>query len=119
MPLGKHYQLQRQPAADAGTTKGSWQCGHWGAVSTRLRHWPHRWNGWSRFCWPEGRADLALRLLANDQLCESRAGIELIQITPSGRRLLAARREELWLGVKTSTTCFPHRRTAGQRPADA
>lgn len=31
--LGKDYQLQRQPAGDTGTTKGSWQRGHWRALS--------------------------------------------------------------------------------------
>jgi hypothetical protein len=31
--LGKDYQLQRQPAATAGDTKGSWQRGHWRALS--------------------------------------------------------------------------------------
>ena len=33
MWLGKDYQLQCQPAATAGTTKGSWQLGHWRALS--------------------------------------------------------------------------------------
>jgi len=31
--LGKDYQLKCQPAATAGTTKGSWQLGHWRALS--------------------------------------------------------------------------------------
>ncbi len=31
--MGKDYQLQRQPAADAGATKGSWQRGNWRALS--------------------------------------------------------------------------------------
>ncbi|MFM7548096.1 MAG: hypothetical protein ACKO8I_04330 [Cyanobacteriota bacterium] len=31
--LGKDYQLQRQPAGEAGTTHGSWQRGHWRALS--------------------------------------------------------------------------------------
>jgi hypothetical protein len=31
--LGKDYQLQRQPAGDAGATKGGWQRGHWRALS--------------------------------------------------------------------------------------
>lgn len=31
--LGKDYQLQRQPADEAGTTRGSWQRGHWRALS--------------------------------------------------------------------------------------
>jgi hypothetical protein len=31
--LGKDYQLQRQPAATAGSTKGSWQRGHWRSLS--------------------------------------------------------------------------------------
>jgi hypothetical protein len=31
--LGKDYQLKCQPAATAGTTKGSWQRGHWRAIS--------------------------------------------------------------------------------------
>jgi hypothetical protein len=31
--LGKDYQLQRQPAATAGSTKGSWQRGHWRTLS--------------------------------------------------------------------------------------
>ena len=31
--LGKDYQLQRQSAGDTGTTKGSWQRGHWRALS--------------------------------------------------------------------------------------
>jgi hypothetical protein len=31
--LGKDYQLQRQPAGDTGTTRGSWQRGRWRALS--------------------------------------------------------------------------------------
>jgi hypothetical protein len=31
--LGKDYQLQRQPAGHAGVAKGSWQRGHWRALS--------------------------------------------------------------------------------------
>ena len=31
--LGKDYQLQCQPAATAGTTKGSRQRGHWRTLS--------------------------------------------------------------------------------------
>ena len=31
--LGRDYQLQCQPAATPGTTKGSWQRGHWRALS--------------------------------------------------------------------------------------
>ena len=31
--LGKDYQLQRQPAGEAGATKSSWQRGHWRALS--------------------------------------------------------------------------------------
>ncbi|MFZ0406919.1 MAG: hypothetical protein WAM11_02245, partial [Cyanobium sp.] len=31
--LGQDYQLQRQPAGGAGTTNGSWQRGHWRALS--------------------------------------------------------------------------------------
>jgi hypothetical protein len=31
--LGKDYQLQCQPAGGAGITKGSWQRGHWRALS--------------------------------------------------------------------------------------
>jgi hypothetical protein len=31
--LGKDYQLQRQPAGEAGITKGSWQRGHWRPLS--------------------------------------------------------------------------------------
>ena len=31
--LGKDYQLQRQPAGEPGTTRGSWQRGHWRALS--------------------------------------------------------------------------------------
>jgi hypothetical protein len=31
--LGKDYQLQRQPAGDAGATKGGWQRGHWRTLS--------------------------------------------------------------------------------------
>ena len=32
--LGKDYQLQCQPAGTAGSTKGSWQRGHWRSLST-------------------------------------------------------------------------------------
>jgi hypothetical protein len=32
--LGKDCQLQCQPAATAGNTKGSWQRGHWRALSS-------------------------------------------------------------------------------------
>jgi hypothetical protein len=31
--LGNDYQLQCQPAGGAGITKGSWQRGHWRALS--------------------------------------------------------------------------------------
>jgi hypothetical protein len=31
--LGRDYQLQCQPAATAGNTKGSWQRGNWRALS--------------------------------------------------------------------------------------
>lgn len=32
--LGKDYQLHCQPAGAAGSTKGSWQRGHWRVLST-------------------------------------------------------------------------------------
>lgn len=31
--LGKDYPLQRQPGGEPGTTRGTWQRGHWRTLS--------------------------------------------------------------------------------------